>query len=81
MGYDLAKHYGLPQCAACESASDPRFVLSTDGVYYPLCDGCAPARHDEIPALLETCRASGRLVTRTVAPEPMYPAAEENKDK
>ena len=52
----------LPTCTLCEHGADPRMGLMTkDGVYYPLCDGCAP--RDMVEAIRGTadlCRMSGK---------------------
>lgn len=54
----------LPQCTLCEHAADPRHGLMTkNGDYYPLCDGCAPYPDGMAEAARGTadlCRMSGK---------------------
>ena len=49
-----------PNCTLCSNRSDPRRGLMTrDGEYYPLCDGCAPCDDgDDAVRVADACRAS-----------------------
>lgn len=52
----------LADCTLCASKEDPRFGLMTkDGDYYPLCDGCSPAGMGDVytKAIADRCRAIG----------------------
>ena len=48
------------QCTLCSNSADPRHgLLSTEGIYYALCDGCAPWR-GEHAIVAARCRESGK---------------------
>lgn len=52
----------LADCTLCANKEDPRWGLMTrDGDYYPLCDGCAPEPGDEEGCrhVADRCRALG----------------------
>lgn len=52
----------LQDCTLCPNKEDPRFGLMTkDGDFYPLCDGCSPAGMGAVhtQAVAERCRALG----------------------
>lgn len=52
----------LADCTLCEHKEDPRWGLMTkEGDYYPLCDGCSPNPHDpkDCAAVADRCRALG----------------------
>lgn len=52
----------LADCTLCANKEDPRFGLMTkEGDYYPLCDGCSPAcmGPEETKRVAEACRALG----------------------
>jgi len=51
----------LPKCTLCDNASDLRWGLTVDGVYAPLCDGCAPSPvamggHSRVAAAIRAAR-------------------------
>lgn len=50
----------LPDCHLCPEPSDPRMgLLTKDGDYYPLCDGCCPLTRAEAVEVASKCRALG----------------------
>lgn len=52
----------LDDCTLCEAKEDPRFGLMTkEGDFYPLCDGCSPAGEgpERLHEVAERCRAMG----------------------
>jgi hypothetical protein len=61
----------VSKCTICNQSADPRVgLLTSAGVYYPLCDGCSPINEpDEIPTTIEKCRAAdaAKGVQRAVA--------------
>lgn len=59
----------LRDCTLCEHKEDPRFGLMTkDGDFYPLCDGCSPAgmSDGDMGAVADRCRALGPPFGNTV---------------
>lgn len=53
----------LSDCTLCTNKEDPRWGLMTkEGDYYPLCDGCAPDPLDkeDCRRVADACRAMGR---------------------
>ncbi len=52
----------LRDCTLCDQKEDPRWgLLTKEGDYYPLCDGCAPDFRDEEDCrnVANRCRAMG----------------------
>lgn len=53
----------MPKCSLCSRLADPRHGLMTvEGHYYALCDGCAPFDgdgSDDAVNVANKCRASG----------------------
>lgn len=52
----------LEKCTLCDNLEDPRFgLMSKEGVFYALCDGCSPAGEgaDRVKAVADACRATG----------------------
>jgi hypothetical protein len=52
----------LDKCTLCDDREDPRFnLLTREGVFYPLCDRCAPLDDDleHVSEIADLCRAKG----------------------
>lgn len=52
----------LADCTLCPNKEDPRFgLLTQEGDFYPLCDGCSPAGDppEKVRAVADRCRALG----------------------